>query len=182
MGSSTPGLIAQKKGIPTLLRNKYLTVIVDHYSRFTYIHLHTAITSEETVKAKHAFECVAQNAGVIVKHYHTDNGRFADKAFLSDLEAKGQTLSFCGVRAHFQNGIAERRIRNLQEIARIMLLHACNKWPSAMNTALWPYAIRLTCAKDNSTLLQGLNLSRSDNHPVARSIIVRASRECAHLV
>jgi hypothetical protein len=162
MESSTPGLIAQMKGIPTLLRYKYLTVIVDHYSRFTYIHLHTAITSEETVKAKHAFECVAQNAGVIVKHYHADNGRFADKAFLNDLEEKGQTISFCGVRAHFQNGIAERRIRDLQERARTMLLHACNKWPSAMDTALWPYAIRLTCAIDNSTLLQGPNLSRSE--------------------
>jgi hypothetical protein len=160
MESSTPGLIAQMKCIPTLLRYKYRTVIVDHYSCFTYIHLHTAITYEETVKAKHAFECVAQNAGVIVKHYHADNRRFADKAFLSDLEAKGQTISFCGVRAHFQNGIAERRIRDLQERTRTMLLHACNKWPSAMDTALWPYTIRLTCAIDNSTLLQGPNLSR----------------------
>jgi hypothetical protein len=159
MESSTPGLIAQMKGIPKLLRYKYLTVIVDHYSRFTYIHLHTAITSEENVKTKHAFECVAQNAGVIIKHYHADKGRFADKAFLNDLEAKGHTISFCGVRAHFQNGIAEQRIRDLQERARTMLLHACNKWPSEMDTALWPYAIRLTCAIDNSTLLQGPNLS-----------------------
>jgi hypothetical protein len=135
---------------------------VDHYSHFTYIHLHTAITSEETVKAKHAFECVAQNAGVIVKHYHADNGKFEDKAFLNDLEAKEQIISFCGVRAHFQNGIAEQRIQDHQERARTMLLLACNKWPSAMDTALWPYAIRITCAIDNSTLLQGPNLSQSE--------------------
>jgi hypothetical protein len=72
---------------------------------------------------------VAQNAGVIVKHYHADKGRFADKAFLNvnDLEAKGQTISFCGVRAHFQNGIAERRIRDLQVEPAPLLLHACNK-------------------------------------------------------
>jgi hypothetical protein len=82
---------------------------------------------------------VAQNAGVIVKHYHADNGRFADKAFLNDLEAKGQTISFCGVRAHFQNGIAEWRIRDLQERARTMLLHACQQW--TLHFGLMPYAL-----------------------------------------
>ena len=35
--SPTPGLITQMKGIPTIKRYKYVTVIVEHYSRFTFV-------------------------------------------------------------------------------------------------------------------------------------------------
>ena len=162
METTTPGLIAQMKGIPTISRYRYLTVIIDHHSRYTYVHLHTSITSNETLKAKQSFEALAKSLGVKIQHYHADNGRFADKAFLKDVEEKGQTISFCGVRAHFQNGIAERRIRDLQERARTMLIHAQNKWPHAIDASLWPYAIRLTCDIDNNTLRTGMHQSRSE--------------------
>jgi hypothetical protein len=69
MESSTPGLIAQMKGIPTIQRYTYTTSIVDHYSRNTYIHMHTAITSEQTILAKHAFESMEKGAGVRVEHW-----------------------------------------------------------------------------------------------------------------
>ena len=58
---------------------------------------------------------------------------------------------FCGVNAHFQNGIAEKRIRDLQEAARSQLLHAKHRWPSAVDTCLWPYAIRYANDVHNST-------------------------------
>jgi hypothetical protein len=45
------------------------------------------------------------------------------------------------VNAHFQNGIAERAIRDLSESARKQLLHARACWPAAMHFALWPYAL-----------------------------------------
>ena len=37
--------------------------------------------------------------------YHADNGRFAEWAFLSHCDSKGQTVSFANVNAHHQNGI-----------------------------------------------------------------------------
>jgi hypothetical protein len=43
---------------------------------------------------------------------------------MADVARKGQTISFCGVNAHFQNGKAERRIRLLQDLARSQPLHA----------------------------------------------------------
>jgi hypothetical protein len=75
MESSTPGLVAQMKGIPTTQRYKYATIIVDHHSRYTYVHMHANITSEQTMAAKHAFELMAKGAGVQIKQYHADNGR-----------------------------------------------------------------------------------------------------------
>jgi hypothetical protein len=52
-------------------------------------------------------------------------------------------ISFCGVNAHFKNGIAEKIIRDLQESARKQLLHAKSRWPRAIELHLWPYALRL---------------------------------------
>jgi hypothetical protein len=82
MESTTPGLIAQLKGTPTKLRYRFLTVIVEHYSRYTYVHLHSTITSEETIKAKLSFEALAASLGVSLKHYHADN------TFMKDFEIK----------------------------------------------------------------------------------------------
>ena len=125
--SNTPGLIAQLKGKLTQQRYKYATVFVDQFSGYTFVYLQKRLTSEETVMAKHAFERSADQRGVKITHYHADNGRFVDNAFITDCKAQRQGLSYCGVNAHFQNGIAERRIRDLQEQTRTSMLYAMNK-------------------------------------------------------
>ena len=142
MESPTPGLIAQLKGILTTKRYRVATIFVDHYSRFSYVYLQTSTSAKETLEAKQSFEAYCQQLGVRVMHYHADNGRFADNDWLADIARSRQTITFCGVGAHFQNGVAEKRIRDLQENARTMLLQAELRWPKAHSTALWPYAVR----------------------------------------
>jgi hypothetical protein len=90
--------------------------------------------------------------GVTIKHYHAYNGRFSDNAFLKDIrEARpSQSITYCDVNAHFQNGIAEKRIRDLQKPARKQLLHANSRWPSAVTTNIWSYALRNTQHMRNS--------------------------------
>jgi hypothetical protein len=66
--SSTPGFIGQLKGaILTKHRYKYARVFVDMYSDYTYLYFHSAITSEETIKVKHAFEAHAATYGVKIE-------------------------------------------------------------------------------------------------------------------
>lgn len=101
-------------------------------------------TGEETLKAKKAFEAHVASFDVTVKNYHADNGRLAERKFLDHAEQHGQGVSFCGVNAHFQNGIAEKRIRDLTERARTSLLHVMNRWPDAVTINLWPYALRFS--------------------------------------
>jgi GAG-pre-integrase domain len=149
--STSPGFIAQLKGSLTRMRYRYVTVFTDHFSDLSFVHLQKTITSAETLEAKDAFEAYAKSVGVTIQHYHADNGRFADNLFLKSVKDKGQTISFCGVNAHFQNGIAEKRICDLQEAARSQLLHAKHRWPSAVDTCLWPYAIRYANDVHNST-------------------------------
>ena len=148
--STTPGLIAQLKH-PTKARYRVATVFIDHATRFSYVYLQQSTNAEETVQAKRAFEQFARTNGINIQHYHADNGRFADNKFRKDIAACGQTLSFCGVNAHFQNGVAERKIRELQEHARTMLIHANKRWPSAITTNLWPYALRMANEILNAT-------------------------------
>ena len=139
--SSTPGLIGQVKGWLTQERHHTATVFVDHHSDLTFVHVTPSDTSEETVSAKEAFECFAASHDVTVKHYHADNGCFADSLFRDHVKEKGQTISFCGVGAHHQNGKVEKRIRDTMEQARTMLLHASHRWPKAISASLWPYAL-----------------------------------------
>jgi hypothetical protein len=112
------GFITQLKGTLTKKRYTAATIFVDHYLRLKYVHLMTRLTSEETFEAKRAFEHFAKQHGIRILHYHCNNGKFADNAFKNSCSAKGQHLTFCGVNAHFQNGIAEKAIRDLRESAR----------------------------------------------------------------
>ena len=91
--SSIPGLVAQSKGTATKKRYLVATIFVDHFSRFSYVHMQESTNGEETLKAKKAFEAVAENYGVYIRHYHGDNGRFAEKLFVDHATNKGQTVS-----------------------------------------------------------------------------------------
>jgi hypothetical protein len=159
LDATTPGFIAQLKGILTRRRYRYATIFVDHFSRVDYVVPQMSLTSEETVKAKHSFEVWAASHGVKVKHYHADNGRFQDNAWKGDCEVKGQGVTYCGVGAHWQNGIAEKRIRDLNDMATVILNYAQRKWPQAISTHLWPYALR--AASDTGNSLPRLNQQQS---------------------
>jgi hypothetical protein len=143
MQPTEPGFYAQAKGALTKTRYRNATIFVNHYSHLKFDYLMTSnLTSAETVNAKRAFERFAAEHGVRVQHYHCDNGRFANSMFREACKSQRQKFTFYGVNAHFQNGIAERAIRDLSESAQKQLLHACQRWPQAISTALWPYALQ----------------------------------------
>jgi hypothetical protein len=150
MISTQVGFVAQLEGRLTTQRYRAATVFVDHFSRLKFIYLMTSLSSEETVAAKKAFERFASNNGVHIQQYHCDNGRFADKAFINHCEQQQQHITYCGVNAHFQNGIAEKAIRDIQEQARKQLLHARSRWPEVIHLALWPYALRMAVHLHNT--------------------------------
>ena len=110
--SSSPGLIAQLKDKLTQQCYKYATVFVDQFSGYMFVYLQKWLRSEETVMAKHAFEHSADQRGVKILHYHANNGRVVDNTFITNCNAQRQSLSYCGVNAHFQNAIAEHHIRD----------------------------------------------------------------------
>ena len=107
-------------------------------------------SAEETIKSKMAFELYAREHGVKVQAYHADNGIFKAKAWINHCNLREQAMTFAGVNAHHQNGIAERRIKELQDMARTMLIHAAHRWPECITANLWPYALRMASESINN--------------------------------
>ena len=149
--SPTPGLVAQMAGFLTGKRYRYATIFVDHYSRLGYVHLQKTQSAKETLEGKALFERKCASFGIKVEHYHADNGIFASLKWKEACEMSGQGYSYSGVNAHFQSGICERRVRELQELSRTMMIHASARWPEAMSAHLWPYAIRMACDSFNES-------------------------------
>ena len=140
--SLTPNLIVQLKGIPTTKRYTAVTVFIDHFSCLSFTHLQSTLSSEDILQAKKAFERYFESNGVKVMHYHTDNGRFVDYAFIENIKQQNQKVTYCIVNAHFQNGVAEKRIQDLQDLTHTAMLHASAHWPKAFSNHLWPYVLR----------------------------------------
>ena len=140
--SAQPGLIPQASGFLTSMRIWAATVFVDHVSDYVYVALMRDLTLSETLLAKTSFERHSAEGGVDIKAYRADNGRFSDKGFRDAINQCIQKIMFCGVGAHHQNGIVERKIKELTLIARTLLLHAIRHWPSHITTMLWPFALK----------------------------------------
>ena len=107
-----PGLIPQEKGRLTRGRIWACTIFVEYFTGYVFVSLMRDLTGESTLAAKKEFEHRCAVRGVKVKHYHADNGRFAEPAFVQECKQCKQDLTFCGVGAHHQNGISERKIKD----------------------------------------------------------------------
>ena len=107
-----------------------------------FIYLQKTCLAEEIIEAKRAIEKYAANRGGTIQAYNVDNGIFKAKKWMEEC-----------LNAHHQNGIAERRIRELQETTRVMLIHASKRWTGVVTIHLWPYAMRMANQAYNSTPL-----------------------------
>ena len=58
------------------------------------------------------------------------------------MELQGQTLTYSGVGAHHQNGVAERAIQTVTQWALAVLMHQMLHWPAAFDACLWPFALQ----------------------------------------
>ena len=65
-----------------------------------------------------------------------------EKLFITQI----RKLPFCDTGAHRQNGIVETMIGLLTRWIRTILLHAKSKWPQAITTIIWYYALTSACA------------------------------------
>ena len=118
------------------------TLFIDHATGLMHCVHQVSLNTGETIEAKLQFERFAQDHGVTVKSYLADNAPFGNTKFVDAVKHAGQSLSFSGVGAHHQNGVAERGVRTVTSWARTMMLHAVLHWPEhAHDLSLWPFAL-----------------------------------------
>lgn len=140
--SSVPGRLPNTMGKePSKLKYHGGTIFVDHASSFIFLVNQSSLRVGETLQSKIAFERFAQTCGHKIKSFRADNMPFASKEFQADLDTKEQEITFSGVGAHHQNGVAERAIQTVTQWARSMLLHQALHWPDQTRLDLWPFAL-----------------------------------------
>ena len=150
--SREPGLVANIHGC--ILKREHATcgtIMVDHASDFIFHFVQTSTEGSQTVEAKHKFERFAKNCGVDIKHYHADNKIFNEQVFRESCIAASQVQTFCGVNAHHQNGVAERKIKTVISLARAMLFTAMIKNPTVITLQFWPFAVHYAVDILNNT-------------------------------
>ena len=149
--SSLPGRALTASGKPTKLKYTTISIFVDSISKKIFAEFQETATAEETIAAKTSVEQQAFEEGVKFKRFRANNGIYKSKEFHLNIEKCGQTITFCGVGAHHQNGVAERYIRTIIERARTCLLttHAC--WVKHISLDLWILTIQYAVDTWNDT-------------------------------
>jgi transposase InsO family protein len=120
--------------------SKYCLVIVDDYSRFTWVFfLQEKSQTQETLKG---FLKRAQNEfGLRIKKIRSDNGtEFKNSQIEGFLEDEGIKHEFSSPYTPQRNGVVERKNRTLLDMARTMLDEYKTPdwfWAEAINTACY---------------------------------------------
>ncbi len=116
-------------------------IFVDHCSGFLHVEHQLGFSAVETVRAKQAYEQLAMHHGVVIESYLTDSGAFKAKVFVNHIRTHEQRLRFCGANAHHKNGVAERAVQSVSNMARALILHASAHWKDGIDASLWPMAV-----------------------------------------
>ena len=144
----------------TSLRIWVCTTFCDHVSDFVYVHLMPYFTVEEKLISVRAFEKFIPQAGRHVKHYHADNGVFAQNSFLKSINKKDQKITLCAVGAHHQNEIIENKNKVLTLSAHTLLLQTIFLWPQMIDSMFWTFATKAAAERHNT-----LSVNRNNKTP-----------------
>ncbi|GKE08650.1 retrovirus-related pol polyprotein from transposon TNT 1-94 [Tanacetum coccineum] len=127
---------------------KYILVIVDDYSRFTWVKFLRSKDEAPEFIIKF-LKMIQVRLNATVRNIHTDNGtEFVNQTLRSYYEDVGISHETSMARTPQHNGVVERRNRTLVEAARTMLIYA--KAP----LFLWAEAVATTCYTQNRSLIR----------------------------
>ncbi|KAJ9544926.1 hypothetical protein OSB04_024633 [Centaurea solstitialis] len=131
----------------SLARKKYMLVLVDEFSRFTWLEFLRA-KSDAADRIIAFIKRIQVLLGRRVKKLRSDNGtEFRNAKLQSFLEDVGISHNFSAVRTPQQNGVVERKNRTLVEAARSMIAH------SGVPQSFWAEAVSTACYTQNRTLI-----------------------------
>ena len=132
---------------PSISGKKYTLVIVDEYSRFTWVFFLKA-KSEAAEEIINFIKKAEIKYKTPVRQLRSDNGtEFKNVTLNSFCDEKGISQCYSAARTPQQNGVAERRNRTLIEAARSMIAQA------GIHPWFWADAVHTACFTQNRSLI-----------------------------
>ena len=133
--------------IPSISRKRYALVIVDDYSKYTWVlFLHSK--DEAALVIIDHIKKIEKEADLPVRAIRSDNGTEFRNAVLNDFcTDKGISRQYSAPRTPQQNGVVERKNRTLIEAARTMISQ------SRLPIYFWAEAVSTACYTQNRTLI-----------------------------
>nr|GFA62906.1 hypothetical protein [Tanacetum cinerariifolium] len=127
---------------------KYILIIVDDYSRFTWVKF--LRSKDETLDFIIKFlKMIQVRLKVSVRHIRTENGtEFVNQTLRDYYKEVGISHETSVARSPQQNGVVERRNRTLVEVARTMLIYA------QAPLFLWVEAVATACFTQNRSIIR----------------------------
>ncbi|KAL8115134.1 hypothetical protein AgCh_021818 [Apium graveolens] len=140
---------ACQKGKMKRSSHKYALVMVDDFSRYTWVEFMYSKDENPHIIIEHIKKLEKQAEDYnCVKRLRSDNGTEFRNATLSEFyKGKGIVQEFSAARTPQQNGVVERMNRTLVEAARTMLQD--DKLP----TSFWEKAVNTACYTQNGNSL-----------------------------
>nr|GFA53457.1 retrovirus-related Pol polyprotein from transposon TNT 1-94 [Tanacetum cinerariifolium] len=134
--------------VESINRKKYILVIVDDYSRFTWVKF--LRSKDETPMFIIKFlKMIQVRLNVTVRRIRTDNGtEFVNQTLWGYYEEVGISHETSVARSPQQNGVVERRNHTLIEAARTMLIYA------QASLFLWAEAVATACFTQNRSIVR----------------------------
>jgi hypothetical protein len=81
MEAGIPGRLPTTRGLPLPKRYKYVTLWIDHYSRYLYPTLHEMKELSAALQSKQEFEAFANRFSIRIESIRADNGVYVTKVF-----------------------------------------------------------------------------------------------------
>ncbi|GJT68220.1 putative ribonuclease H-like domain-containing protein [Tanacetum coccineum] len=133
--------------IASINGKRYVLVIMDDYSRYTWVHFfRSKDEAPEVIKTFLKRITVLLQSPVII--IRTDNGtKFKNQILKEYFDSVGISHQASSVRPPQQNGVVEQKNRTLVEAARIMLIF------SRAPLFLWAEAIATACYTQNRSII-----------------------------
>ena len=132
---------------------KYFTVFVDEYTKYRWVYVHKDRTSAVDILRKWILDAT-KGTDLKVKCIRTDQaGEHLSKNYQNELKRQGIRMECSCSYNHHQNGVAEKAIRDICNMARCMLDYG------HVARDMWGYAVRYAAHVQNRLVHAGMPMS-----------------------
>ncbi|GJS62054.1 retrovirus-related pol polyprotein from transposon TNT 1-94 [Tanacetum coccineum] len=151
--------------VQSVNEKKYILVIIDDYSRFTWVKFLASKDEAPNFIIKF-LKMIQVRLNATVRNIRTDNGtEFVNQTLRDYYERVGISLETSVARTPQQNGVVERRNQTLVEAAHTMLIYAkalLFLWAKAVATACYTQNCSIVHLRHGKTLYELLHDKKAD--------------------